>query len=85
MQDLGSNKYLQSIGLDLGLDRFINTPGHVSPSSLRPVADSVKALLAAVYLDATIENVKDVMLAMGLVPRARPMAGVERPDVIVLD
>lgn len=86
MRDLGSNKNLQSIGLELGLERFINTPEGVPPSTLRPVADTVEAILGAIYLDSGLVEVRDVMDALGLVPRARSMAGEEEePEVIVID
>lgn len=81
MQHLGSNKNLHRIGLELGLDRFINTPGDVSSATLRPVADTVEAILGAIFLDSGLEEVKDVMDALGLVPRER----VEEGEVVVLD
>ena len=84
MQTLGSNVNLQRIGLELGLERFINTPGSVSAATMRSVADTVKAILGAIYLDSGLVGVKDVMDALGLVPRER-LKEMEVPEVIVID
>ena len=86
MQTLGSNANLHRIGLELGLERFINTPGLVSAATVRSVADTVEAILGAIYLDSGLEDVKDVMDALGLVPRERMAAAKEEePEVIVID
>lgn len=88
MSTLGSNANLQKIGLELGIDRFINTPGLVSAAALRPVADTFQAILGAIYLDSGLEEVEDVMDALGLVPRERAVvvpAIRGEPEVIVID
>ena len=66
-QSVASNANLQRIGLELGLDRFIGVAEGTSPATLRAVADSVEAILGAVYLDSGLPEVKDVMDALGLV------------------
>ena len=84
MQTLGSNVNLQRIGLELGLERFINTPGSVSAATMRSVADTVKAILGAAYLDSGLVGVKDVMDSLGLAPSER-LKEMEVPEVIVID
>ncbi|CAD6592085.1 MAG: hypothetical protein ASARMPRED_005972 [Alectoria sarmentosa] len=74
---VGSYENLQRKGLELGLERFINTPEYVLAAALRPVGDTVKAILGAIYLDSGLDQVKDVMDALALVSRER--------EVIVID
>lgn len=64
--------------MELGLERFINTPEYVAAFALRPVADTVKAILGAIYLDSGLDQVKDVMDGLGLVSG-------EEPEVVVID
>lgn len=76
--------------MELRLERFINTPQYVLAAALRPVADTVKAILGAIYLDSGLDQVKDVMDALGLVSRERLPAreglpAREEPEVIVID
>lgn len=66
-QSVTTNANLQRVGLELGLERFIGVGNDASSASTRAVADTVKAILGAVYLDSGIPQVKDVMDALGLV------------------
>lgn len=81
---MASNANLRCIGLELGLDRFIGVSENNSPAALRAVADTVEAILGAVYLDSGMLEVKGVMDALGLVAREREL-GRDGPEVIVID
>ncbi len=82
MQTLASNANLHRIGLELGLERFINTPACVSAATRRSVADTVEAILGAIYVDSGLQEVKDVMDALGLVQGEGEREVVE---VVVID
>ena len=83
-QSVASNANLQQIGLELGLDKFIGVAEGMSPATLRVVADSVEAILGAVYLDSGLPEVKDVMDALGLVAEKCEL-GKDESEVIVID
>lgn len=83
-QSVASNANLQRIGLELGLDRFIGVAEGNSPAALRPVADTVEAILGVVYLDSGMLEVKDVMKALGLVARECEL-GRDGSEVVVID
>ena len=83
-QSVSTNANLQRIGLELGLERFIGTQPNIPPATLRAMSDSVEAILGAIYLDSGMEQVKDVMDALGLVTREIVSdGGVE--EVVVVD
>ena len=58
---MGSNATLNRIGLGLGLERFI-----VGPIGGKAIADTVEAILGAIYLDSDFAQVKKVMDALDL-------------------
>ena len=76
MQTLASNANLHRIGLALGLERFINTPGGVSATTQKSVACTVEGLLGAIYVDSGLQEVKHVMDALGLVEGEREVREV---------
>ena len=69
MQRVGSNANLDRTGRLYELDDFIcrnpAQPGHISPNTM---ADTVEAILGAVYLDGGINSVSQVMQTLRLVP-----------------
>ncbi|KAM0794753.1 ribonuclease III domain-containing protein [Usnea florida] len=83
-QSISTNANLQRIGLELGLERFIGTHPSSLPTTMRAMSDSVEAILGAIYLDSGMEQVKDVMDALGLVPREIVRDGGVQ-EVIVID
>lgn len=56
---------------------------------MRTVADTVEAILGAVYLDSGMAGVKNVMDALGLEPRdaspEREASGRDESEVVVID
>ena len=78
---VGSNANLNRIGLGLGLERFI-----AGSCAGKTVADTVEAILGAIYLDSDIEKVKNVMDALDLIPKdARKERELEMEGLIMLD
>ena len=73
-QRVASNANLDRTGRYHGLDDFIcrnparnpAQPGYISPKTM---ADTVEAILGALYLDGGIDHVRQVMQTLGLVPR----------------
>ena len=69
MQRVGSNINLDRTGRLYGLDDLIcrnpAQPGNISPTTM---ADTVEAILGAVYLDGGIDCVSQVMQTLCLVP-----------------
>lgn len=80
-QSVASNANLQRVGLELGLERFMGRREDALPAGLRTMADTVAAILGAVYLDSGVVQVKDVVGALGLVLEERRV----EPEVIVID
>lgn len=72
---------MQRVGLELGLERFIGRQEDAPAAGQRAIADTVKAILGAVYLDSGLVEVKDVMDALGLVTEEAR----DEPEVIVID
>ena len=68
-QRVASNANLDRTGRLHGLDNLIcrnpSQPGYISPKTM---ADTVEAILGAVYLDGGIHHVSQVMQTLGLVP-----------------
>ena len=60
-KNVGSNANLNRIGLGLGLERFI-----VGPIGGKAIADTVEAILGAIYLDSDFAQVKKVIDALDL-------------------
>lgn len=70
ISDALSNASLAKIGLEKGLDRFINmNPGHCGPVSKNMVANAVEAIVGAVYLDSQRSDaaVRGVLRQLGLI------------------
>ena len=63
---VGSNANLKKIGLEIRLERFMY--GNVGGKG---IADTVEAILGAVYLDSGLKKVKDVMDTLDLVSKSR--------------
>ena len=63
---MGSNANLKTIGREIGLDKFIY--GSIEGKA---IADTVEAILGAVYLDSGLKKVKDVTGTLDLVSKAR--------------
>ncbi|KAL2040772.1 hypothetical protein N7G274_006230 [Stereocaulon virgatum] len=61
IRNVGSNANLNRIGLGLGLERFI-----VGPIGGKAIADTVEAILGAIYLDSDFAQLKKVMDALDL-------------------
>lgn len=66
-QDVGRNSNLKRAGQELGLERFINNGGSVPGG--KGVADTVEAILGAIFLDSGKDKAKDAMDALGLLPK----------------
>ena len=78
---MGSNANLNRIGLGLGLERFI-----AGSHGGKTIADTVEAILGAIYLDSNFAKVKDVMDALDLVPKdVRLERQFEMEGLVMLD
>jgi len=68
-QEVASNANLNRVGRLHGIDQYINKNpsqrGAVPPGLM---ADTVEAILGAVWLDSDLKSVKRVMTTLGLVP-----------------
>ena len=76
---VGSNANLNKIGREIGLERFIY--GNVGGKT---VADTVEAILGAVFLDSGLKKVKDVMDTLGLVSKARRLERILESEGFVM-
>lgn len=69
LQQVGSNANLDRVGRIHGLDGFIccnpSQGRHISPVTM---SATIEAILGAVYIDSSIDNVSQVMQTLGLVP-----------------
>lgn len=70
-QGVARNSNLNKIGRELGLERFINVGGGGGKVEItgKKMADTIEAILGAIYLDSGREKAKDVMDALGLLPK----------------
>ncbi|KAI4266327.1 MAG: hypothetical protein L6R38_008818 [Xanthoria sp. 2 TBL-2021] len=66
-QRVGSNDKLNSIGIQAGLNAFVNRAGGMTVISPITMAATVEAILGAVYLDGSLQAVAPVMQTLGLV------------------
>ncbi len=76
---VGSNANLNRIGREIGLERFIY--GNVGGKT---VADTVEAILGAIYLDSGLKKVKDVMDSLDLVSKARRLERMLEMEGLVM-
>ena len=76
---VGSNANLNKTGRKIGLERFIY--GIVGGKT---IADSVEAILGAVFLDSGLKKVKDVMDTLGLVSKARRLERILESEGFVM-
>ena len=76
---MGSNANLKKIGLEIGLERFMY--GNVGGKG---IADTVEAILGAVYLDSGLKKVKDVMDTLDLVSKSRRLENMLEADGLVM-
>ena len=76
---VGSNANLNRVGRAIGLERFIY--GVVGGKT---VADTVEAILGAVYLDSGLKKVKEVMDALDLVSKARRLERILESEGFVM-
>ena len=69
LSQVASNANLDRIGRQRGLQRFVNTnPSQRHVVSPITMAATMEAILGAVYLDSSLEEVGEVMRTLGLVP-----------------
>ncbi|KAL9630636.1 MAG: hypothetical protein Q9164_006320 [Protoblastenia rupestris] len=66
--DVGGNANLAGVGRQHGIEHFIVThPGQFGPVAAGTIADTVEAILGAVWLDSTnLATVRAVMQTLGL-------------------
>ena len=76
---VGSNVNLDKIGREIGLERFIYG-GHGG----KTVADTVEAILGAVFLDSGLKKVKEVMDTLDLVSKARRLERILESEGFVM-
>ena len=76
---VGSNANLKKIGLEIGIERFMY--GNVGGKG---IADTVEAILGAVYLDSGLKKVKDVMDTLDLVSKSRRLEKMLEADGLVM-
>ena len=76
---VGSNANLKTIGREIGLDRFI-----YGSLEGKTIADTVEAILGAVYLDSGLKKVKDVMDTLDLVSKARRLELIMESEGFVM-
>ncbi|QDS72453.1 hypothetical protein FKW77_009561 [Venturia effusa] len=63
----GNSNFVRIANLH-GFDKFINAnPGHCGELGARTLADTVEAIIGAVYLDGGLDAVPDVLATLGLV------------------
>ncbi|KAL8928891.1 MAG: hypothetical protein Q9172_000728 [Xanthocarpia lactea] len=65
-QRVGSNNNLNTLGIQAGLDFFVNLAGGTTVVSPVTMSATVEAILGAVYLDGGLPAVTPVMQALGL-------------------
>ena len=65
-QRVGSNNNLNTLGIQAGLDSFVNLAGGTTVVSPVTMSATVEAILGAVYLDGGLQAVTPVMQALGL-------------------
>ncbi|KAL8910887.1 MAG: hypothetical protein Q9171_003842 [Xanthocarpia ochracea] len=65
-QRVGSNNNLNTLGIQAGLDFFVNLAGGTTVVSPVTMSATVEAILGAVYLDGGLQAVTPVMQALGL-------------------
>ncbi len=63
---VASNSNLAAIGYRLGLEPFINPAGGARSISHGTMADSMEAIIGAVYLDGGLTAATNVMETLGL-------------------
>ncbi|KAL8861713.1 MAG: hypothetical protein Q9178_001914 [Gyalolechia marmorata] len=63
---VGSNVNLNTLGIQAGLDGFVNLAGGEKFASPVTMSATVEAILGAVYLDGGLQAVTPVMQALGL-------------------
>lgn len=67
-QHLLSNKNLNRLGRDLGVEKLlVMNPGQVLASDYM-VATMIEAIIGAVYLDGDMKAVEQLMVSLGLGP-----------------
>ena len=76
---VGSNANLNRVGREIGLERFI-----YGPHGGKTVADTVEAILGAVYLDSGLKKVKEVMDTLDLVSKARRLEMILESEGFVM-
>ncbi len=76
---VGSNANLNKIGLEIGLERFI-----YGVFGGKTIADTVEAILGAVFLDSGLKKVKDVMDTLDLVSKARRLENILESEGLVM-
>ena len=76
---VGSNANLDRVGREIGLERFMYG-GHGG----KTVADTVEAILGAVYLDSGLKKVKEVMDTLDLVSKARRLEKILESEGFVM-
>ena len=76
---VGSNANLDRVGRAIGLERFI-----YGNHSGKAVADTVEAILGAVYLDSGFKKVKEVMDTLDLVSKARRLERILESEGFVM-
>jgi len=84
-QGVARNSNLNRIGRELGLQRFINNGGYTGTGG-KVIADTIEAILGAIYLDSGKEKAKDVIDALGLLPREQLIARqLEAEGLVMLE
>ena len=76
---VGSNANLDRVGREIGLERFI-----YGVRGGKTVADTMEAILGAVYLDSGLKKVKEVMDALDLVSKARRLERIVESEGFVM-
>lgn len=76
---VGSNANLDRVGREIGLERFI-----YGDHGGKTVADTVEAILGAVYLDSGFKKVKEVMDRLDLVSKARRLERILESEGFVM-
>ena len=81
MQSIACNANLTQLGRSLGLDWFI-----IGGKGAKHVANTVHAILGAVYLDDGLQSVRDVMHNLGLMTRKEMLdRQYEAEGLVILD
>lgn len=76
LAQVACNANLDRTGRQFGLQRFVNSnPSQGKIVSPITMAATVEAILGAVYLDSSLEKVREVMQTLGLVILASQDAG----------